>query len=62
MSPDVGRTLFGWVVFIVLLSGVMLLAGDPGTPAFAISLVTFGFGVVFGGVLVVLVQLSRRKE
>jgi hypothetical protein len=62
MNPQVGRALFGWVVFIVLLSGVMLLAGDPGTPGFAISLVTLGLGVVFGAVLVVLVQLSRRKE
>jgi hypothetical protein len=62
MSPEVGRALFGWIVFLVLLSGVMLLAGEPGTPAFAISLVTLGVGVVAGGALVVLVQLSRRRE
>lgn len=62
MSPQVGRALLGWVVFIALLSGVTLLVAEPDTPAFAISVVTLGFAVLCGGVLVVLVQLSRRRE
>jgi hypothetical protein len=62
MSPHVGRALLGWVAFIVVAAGLMLLAGDPGTPAFTITVVTLAFAVLFGGVLVVLVQLSRRKE
>jgi hypothetical protein len=60
LSPELGRALLQWVVFIVLLSGAMLLVLDPGTPAFAITVVTLGFGLLFGGVLVVLVRFFGR--
>jgi hypothetical protein len=60
LSPELGRALLQWVVFIVLLSGAMLLVLSPGTPAFAISVVTFGSGLLFGVVLIVLVRLFNR--
>jgi hypothetical protein len=60
LSPEVGRALLQWVVFIVLVSGAMLLVLHPGTPAFAITVVTLGFGLLFGGVLIILVRLSGR--
>lgn len=60
MSPQVGRAVLGWVVFIVLLAGALVLAAQPGTPAFVISVVMLGFGVLCGGVLIVLVRLSSR--
>lgn len=59
-GPELGRELLRWVVFIVVISGVMLLALDPGTPAFAITVVTFGFGALTGGVLIVLIRLLGR--
>jgi hypothetical protein len=59
-GPELAREALRWVVFLVLISGVALLALDPGTPAFTISVVTFGFGVLCGGVLIVLIRLLGR--
>lgn len=59
-GPELSRELLRWVVFVVLVSGVMLLALDPGTPAFVITVVTFGFGVLSGGVLIVVIRLLGR--
>jgi len=59
-GPELSRALLRWVVFLVLTSGVLLLALDPGTPAFAITVVTFGFGVLVGGALIVVIRLLDR--
>lgn len=59
-GPELGRELLRWVAFIVVIAGVMLFALDPGTPAFVITVVTFGLGILAGGVLIVLIRLLGR--
>ena len=59
-GPELGRELLRWVVFIVLVSGAALLFLDPGTAAFAISVLTFGFGVLCGGALIVVLRRLNR--
>jgi hypothetical protein len=59
-GPELGRELLRWVIFVVALSGVALLVLDPGTPSFVISVVTFGLGVLCGGVLLVVIRRRGR--
>jgi len=55
-----GRELLRWLVFIALLCGIALLVLDPGTPGFVISALMFGFAVLCGGVLLVVIRLLDR--
>lgn len=60
LSPQLGKVAFVWAVFITLISGLMLLGTEPGSPGFAISAIMLGLGVVFGAVVVLLVRLLGR--
>jgi len=60
LSPEVGRYAFRWAIFIVLLAVGLLLGLRPGTPEFAITLLTLLIGLSFLGVIVVLVRIVGR--
>ncbi len=60
LSPEIGRYAFRWAIFIVLVAGGLLATLRPGTPEFAITLLTLLIGVLFVGVLVVCIRLIGR--
>lgn len=60
LSPDVGRSAFRWAIWIVLVAVGLLATLRPGTPEFAITLLTLIIGLVFLGVVVVLLRLLGR--
>jgi len=61
LSPEIGRyRIFRWAIFIVLVAGGLLATLRPGTPEFAITLLTLLIGVLFVGVLVVFIRLIGR--
>ncbi len=60
LSPEVGRYAFRWAIFILLLAGGLLATLRPGTPEFAITLLTLLIGVLFLGVIVVFVRIIGR--
>ena len=60
LSPEVGRHAFGWAIFIVLVAVGLLATLRPGTPEFAITLLTLLIGLLFVGVLIVCIRLLGR--
>src|SRR5437870_4101323 len=60
LSPEVGRYAFRWAMFIVLVAVGLLATLRPGTPEFAITLLTLLIGVLFLGILVVCIRLIGR--
>jgi hypothetical protein len=60
LSPEIGRVAFRWAIFILLVAGGLLATLRPGTPEFAITLLTLLIGVLFVGVLVVCIRLIGR--
>ena len=62
MPPEVGRVAFGWAVFLVLASGVLLLTLTPGTPEFVITLFTLCLGLLLGLIVVAGALWTRRRD
>jgi hypothetical protein len=60
LSPEVGRHAFRWAIFIVLVAVGLLATLKPGTPEFAVTLLTLLIGLFFVGVLVVCIRLLGR--
>lgn len=60
LSPDVGRSAFRWAIWIVLVAVGLLATLRPGTPEFAITLLTLIIGLVFLGVVVALLRVLGR--
>jgi hypothetical protein len=60
LSPEIGRYAFRWAIFIVLVAGGLLATLRPGTPEFAITVLTLLIGLLFVGVLVVCIRLIGR--
>jgi preprotein translocase subunit Sss1 len=60
LSPEVGRYAFRWAMFIVLVAVGLLATLKPGTPEFAITVLTLLIGLLFVGVLVVCIRLIGR--
>jgi hypothetical protein len=60
LSPEVGRYAFRWAMLILLLAGGLLATLRPGTPEFAITLLTLLIGLLFLGILVVCIRLIGR--
>jgi uncharacterized membrane protein YhhN len=58
-SPEIGRAAFRWAVFIVVVAVGLLVTLRPGTPEFAITVVTLTIGLVFIAVIALLIRLSR---
>jgi hypothetical protein len=60
LSPEIGRYAFRWAIFIVLVALGLLATLAPGTPEFAITLLTLLIGTLFLGVIVVLIRIVGR--
>ena len=61
MDSNVGRAGFRIGVFVVLLSGGLLLVLQKGTAEYILMQVMFVLGLIFLGVIVLAVRLSLRK-
>ena len=62
MPPEIGRVAFGWAVFLVLASGVLLLTLSPGTPEFVVTLFTLCLGLLLGLIVVAGALWTRRRD
>jgi hypothetical protein len=60
MTPEVGKAAFRMAIFVVLVAVGLLFAVSPGTPEFAVTLLTLLIGLVFIGVVVVFVRFVGR--
>jgi hypothetical protein len=60
LSPEAGRAAFGWAILIVLVAGGLLGVLSPGTPEFAVTVLTLLIGLIFLGMVVALVRLAGR--
>ena len=48
LSPEIGKAAFRVAILIVLLAAALLVTLRPGTPEFAITVVTLAIGLIFG--------------
>ena len=60
ISPEIGRYAFRLALFIILLAGGLLVTLRPGTPEFAITLLTLLIGMFFLGCIVAFVRWIGR--
>jgi hypothetical protein len=60
LSPEIGRSAFRWAIFIVLVAVGLLATLRPGTPEFAVTLLTLLIGLVFLAVVIVSIRLMGR--
>jgi len=60
MSPGLARAALRWAVLIVVVSAALLPFLKPGTAEFVITVFTLGIGLVFGGLVIVLVRVLGR--
>lgn len=61
ISPELGKAAFRWAIFLVVVSGLLLLLVKPGTPQFVITVVMLAAGALFGAVVFVLVRIGARR-
>ena len=61
MNPALGRAALTWTVFVVLLSGLGLLVGRPGSAGFVLSALMFAIGLVCGGTLFVVLRVRSGR-
>jgi hypothetical protein len=59
LSPEVGRAAFPLGFVIVLVAGALLVMPRPGTPEFALTVLSLLIGPIFMGIIIVFVCLSR---
>jgi hypothetical protein len=60
MDPQIGQAGFRIALFLVLVAGGMLFLLQPGTPEFSITVITLALGLIFAGIVIVLVRLVGR--
>jgi hypothetical protein len=60
LSPEIGKAAFRFAIFILLMALGLLFTLRPGTPEFAITVVTLLIGAIFVGFILVLVRLLAR--
>lgn len=60
LSPEIGRVAFRWAIFIVLVAAGLLVTLTPGTPAFAVTVLTLLIGALFLGIIVLFVRVIGR--
>jgi hypothetical protein len=60
LSPEIGRVAFRIAIFLVLVAGGLLLTLSPGTPEFAVTILTLLIGVLFLGVIIVSIRVLGR--
>ena len=60
MAPEVGQAGFRIGIFLTLMAGGMLLMLEPGTAEFSITVVTLGIGLIFVGLVILLIRVFDR--
>lgn len=60
MDPQIGQAGLRIAFFLILVAGGMLLFLQPGTAEFSITVVTLLIGLIFTGIIVLLVRLVGR--
>jgi hypothetical protein len=61
MDPNIGYAGFRIGMFMVVGAGLLVLFTDSGTPGHVISQISLICGLLFLGVIVVIVKLEQRK-
>ena len=59
ISPQLGRMAFRIAFMMVAVSAVMILVVTPGTAEYWISVLTLILGLVFAGIIFIVVRLLR---
>jgi hypothetical protein len=62
MLSGIGRMAAGWAILLIVLSGLLLLIEDPGTPGFVITLFSMCLGVLLGVGVALVTLLVRRSQ
>lgn len=60
LDPQLGKAALTLSLFIIVLAGGMLLFLVPGSAQFAITVFTLAIGLIFFGLVVVLVRRFSR--
>ena len=60
MNPEAGQAWFRIAMLITLVSAALLLVVQPGTAEFVITVTTLVIGLLFIGVIAVLVRRGSR--
>jgi hypothetical protein len=60
LDPQVGKAALQISLFIVVLAGGMLLLLTPGSPQYAITVFTLIIGLIFLGLVIVVVRMFSR--
>ena len=60
MDPAIGQAGLRIALFLILTAGGMLFFLPPGTPEFSITVVTLAIGLIFAGIVIVLVRIVGR--
>jgi preprotein translocase subunit Sss1 len=60
LSPELGHFAFRWAIFIVLVAAGLLVTLSPGTPEFAVTVLTLLIGLLFLGVIAFCVRVVGR--
>ena len=57
IGPQLGRTAFRIAFMMIAVSGVLLFVLSPGTAEFFVSVLTLILGLVFAGMIAILVRV-----
>lgn len=60
MNPQIGQAGLRIALFLALTAGGMLFFLHPGTAEFSITVVTLAIGLVFAGIIIILVRIVGR--
>jgi uncharacterized membrane protein len=59
MAPELGKAAFRWAIFLIVVAAGLLLTLSPGTPEFAITILTLLIGLIFVGVILLFIRIGR---
>jgi hypothetical protein len=60
LSPEIAGAAFRWAIFIVLVAAGLLVTLTPGTPEYAVTVLTLLIGALFVGLIFVCVRVIGR--
>lgn len=60
ISPELGRAAFGTAILIVIVALGLLVTLRPGSPEFAITVLSLFIGLAFIGVIALFVRVIGR--
>ncbi|CAG0937206.1 hypothetical protein TFLX_06119 [Thermoflexales bacterium] len=60
MSPELGRQAFRLAIFIIMLSGTMLLCQPAGSAGQVLSVASLVVGLIFAGIVAFLARRANR--